>query len=54
MEEIILQLELAEANLKNALAYCQEVNGRPDCKNCGLDETILIQVSTALNLCRKR
>lgn len=27
--------------LQNCLAYCMEVNGRPDCKNCGLDSDMI-------------
>ena len=31
--------------IENCLNYCKEANGRPDCKNCGLDSEVLTQLN---------
>lgn len=33
--------ESEDWELKRCLKYCREYNGRPDCKNCGLDEEMI-------------
>lgn len=39
-EGALWAIDEAEKCIKPLLQYCKDVNGRDDCKNCGLDEDI--------------
>jgi len=42
-----MELDKVKKELQEARAYCQQVNGRSSCKNCGLDFGKLIDLLEA-------
>lgn len=48
-EDFVKMIKLHNDRLKSCLLYCQEQNGRTDCKNCGLcEEDLLADIKSKL------